>query len=489
MSKHTNLINGLSTAIGSTNVIADPISLSVYECDGATLFKALPDVVVFPDTTKDVSKIVKIANEYQVPFVARGSGTGLSGGALPTNGGVVIAMNRMNRILEVDFENQQATIETGVVNLLLSQATLNQGYHYAPDPSSQQACSIGGNIAENSGGPHTLKYGVTSNHILWLEVVLPNGEIVEFGSPTEESIGYDLRGLMVGSEGTFGIATKAVVRLTRNPQSYYTMLGIFNTVVDATSAVSQIIAEGIVPAALEVMDHLVIKAVEEAFQWGLPLDAGAVLIVELDGIEAGMQRQAERIIDILNRNQARGVQTAKDEADRKQLWTARKRAFGALGRLAPTYITQDGTVPRSQLPKMMALVGEVSKKYDLDIANVFHAGDGNLHPIVLFDQRNPDQLERVHLANAEILKACVEAGGTISGEHGIGVEKQQFMPLVYSRADMELMVKIRETFNPHSLCNPGKIFPIDQFGDETRWHQEKHTNCSPAIEQKERIAS
>ena len=462
MSKDEPLVLELIDLLGQENVIIDDISLKVYECDGAEFFKALPDAVVFPDSAEEISKIVKLANIYNKPYIARGAGTGLSGGTLPINAGIMIAMNKMNRILEVDLENRQAVIEPGVVNLMLTQAVQDKGYHYAPDPSSQQACSIGGNIAENSGGPHTLKYGVTTNHILGMEVVLPNGEIIEFGGPIEEDLGYDLRGLMIGSEGTFGIVTKAIVRLTRNPQAYYTMLGVFETIDNATNAVSNIIADGIVPAALEMMDNFVIRAVEEAFSWGLPTDAGAVLIVELDGVEAGMSDEADQIIRILEDHHTREVRTAKDDEDRKNLWTARKRAFGALGLLAPNYITQDGTVPRSQLPKMLQFVGEVSKKYDIPIANVFHAGDGNLHPIVLFDKRDSDQVERVHMVNKEILQACVDVGGTISGEHGIGVEKQEFMPLIFSKEDMDLMVTIRNIFNPKQLCNPKKIFPIDE---------------------------
>ena len=291
MKENDPLISELASIVGSEHVITDPTSLSVYECDGATVFKALPDVVVFPTTTQEISTIVKVANKHSVPFVARGAGTGLSGGMLTVNGGIIIALNRMNRILEIDLANQQAVVEPGVVNLWLTQAVQDDGYYYAPDPSSQQACSIGGNIAENSGGPHTLKYGVTSNHVLGLEVVLTDGEIVEFGGAVEETPGYDIRGVMIGSEGTFGIVTKAVVRLLRKPEGYQTLLGIFETIDDASNVVSSIIAKGIIPAALEMMDHFVIRAVEEAFHWGFPLDAGAVLIVELDGIKAGMQRQ------------------------------------------------------------------------------------------------------------------------------------------------------------------------------------------------------
>ena len=459
MKENAPLISELANIVGSEHVITDPTSLSVYECDGATVFKALPDVVVFPTTTQEISAIVKLANKYNVPFIARGAGTGLSGGMLPVNGGIILALNQMNRILEIDLANQQAVVEPGVVNLWLTQAVQNDGYYYAPDPSSQQACSIGGNIAENSGGPHTLKYGVTSNHVLGLEVVMTDGEIVEFGGAVEETPGYDIRGVMIGSEGTFGIVTKATVRLLRKPEGYQTLLGIFETIDDASNVVSSIIAKGIIPAALEMMDHFVIRAVEEAFHWGFPLDAGAVLIVELDGIKAGMQGQADQITQIFNENNCRDTLYAKDEADRQQIWKSRKSAFGSFGRLAPNYITQDGVVPRTQLPKVLRRVAEISEKYDIPIANVFHAGDGNIHPIVLFDERDPDQCERVEAVNMEILSACVEAGGTITGEHGIGVEKMDYMPLIFSPEDLAVMATVKEIFNPSGLCNPGKIFP------------------------------
>ncbi len=459
MKENDQFIAELSDIVASTYVITDPTSLSVYECDGATLFKATPDAVVFATTAQEVSAIVKLANKHNVPFIARGAGTGLSGGMLPVEGGIIIALNRMNRILEIDLANQRAVVEPGVVNLWLTQAVQDDGYYYAPDPSSQQACSIGGNIAENSGGPHTLKYGVTSNHILGLEVVLTDGEIVEFGGAVEETPGYDIRGVMIGSEGTFGIVTKAIVRLSRQPEGYQTLLGVFETIDDASNAVSSIIGAGIIPSALEMMDHLVIKAVEEAFHWGFPLDAGAVLIVELDGIKAGMQSQAEQITEIFNNYNCREVRYAKDDADRQKIWKSRKSAFGSFGRLAPNYITQDGVVPRTQLPKVLRRVAEISEKYDIPIANVFHAGDGNIHPIVLFDERDPVQCERVDAVNTEILVACAEAGGTITGEHGIGVEKMDYMPLIFSPEDLAVMATIKEIFNPLGLCNPGKIFP------------------------------
>ncbi len=459
MELQQQLMSDLIDLLGKKNVLTDATALSVYECDAAPSFKALPDVVVFADTTQQVSDIVKLANRHNTPFIARGGGTGLSGGMLSVQGGIIIALNRMDRILEVDIENEYAVVEPGVVNLLLSQAVQKHGYHYAPDPSSQKACTIGGNIAENSGGPHTLKYGVTSDHILGMEVVMPNGDIIELGGEVEEVPGYDLRGLMIGSEGTFGIVTKATVRLTRNPQAYQTVLAVFDNMDDASNAVSTIIGNGIIPAALEMMDTLVIKALEEAFQFGFPLDAEAILIVELDGIKAGMQNQTDRIIEIFKQHHAREVNYAKDDEERQELWKARKSAFGSFGRLAPNYITQDGVVPRTTLPKVLRRISEISEKYQIAIANVFHAGDGNIHPIVLFDERDADQCERVEHVNKEILTVCAEVGGTITGEHGIGVEKMDYMPLIFSRADMQIMKDVKEIFNPTGLCNPGKIFP------------------------------
>ena len=447
MLDENQLINELADVVGAQNVLTDPTTLSVYECDGATLFKALPDMVVFPENVQQISAIVKLANKHQTPFIARGGGTGLSGGMLPVRGGMLIALNRLDRILEIDLKNQRAVVEPGVVNLLLTHAVQDDGYYYAPDPSSQKACTIGGNIAENSGGPHTLKYGVTTDHILALEVVLPNGEIVEFGGAVEETPGYDLRGVMIGSEGTFGIVTKATVRLLRSPQTYQTTLSIFETMDDASNAVSSIIAAGIIPAALEMMDQLVIKALEDGFHYGFPLDA---------------EDQAQHIISILNEHNAREVRYAKDDTDRENLWKARKSAFGAFGRLAPSYITQDGVVPRTQLPKVLRQVAAISRKYDIPIANVFHAGDGNIHPIVLFDERDADQCERVEMVNEEILTACAEVGGTITGEHGIGVEKMDYMPLIFSPEDLKVMASVRDIFNPTGLCNPGKIFPTPE---------------------------
>ncbi|MAF12287.1 FAD-binding oxidoreductase [Candidatus Poribacteria bacterium] len=430
-----------------------------YECDGATLYKATPHVVVLPDTAAQVSEIVKYANRVGAPFVARGAGTGLSGGATALAGGILIGLNRMNRILSVDIENERAVVEPGVVNLWITGRATPDGYHYAPDPASQKACTIGGNVAENSGGPHTLKYGVTTNHICGMEWVMPTGEIVELGGASDDGVGYDIRGLVIGSEGTLGIATKIVVKLTPNPPAYKTMLAVFASLEDASTAVSEIIGAGMIPSSLEVMDRLIIDAVEAAFSFGFPEDAQAVLLIELDGVDAGMEEQAADIVDICNANSAQDVQVAASEEERTLLWKSRKQAFGALGRLAKSYLTQDGVVPRTRLPEVLRTVAEASARHDVRIANVFHAGDGNIHPILLFDESDPAQTERVLQASGEILTKCVELGGTITGEHGVGIEKLAFMDLLFSPADLRIMRDVRSLFDPNGLCNPGKIFP------------------------------
>ncbi len=449
----------LTPIVGADYVLTDDGSLMTYECDGATLFKATPHVVVLPETTQQVAEVVKYANRVGAPFTARGAGTGLSGGAMALAGGIIIGLNRMNRILEIDIENQRAVVEPGVVNLWITDAATPHGYHYAPDPSSQKACTIGGNVAENSGGPHTLKYGVTVNHITGMEWVLPSGEIIQLGSKAGDGVGYDIRGLVIGSEGTLGIATKIIVKLTPNPPAYKTMLAVFGSMDDASTAVSEIIGAGMIPSSLEVMDRLIIDAVEAAFHFGFPEDAQAVLIVELDGVEAGMEAQSEAIVAICNANNAADVQVAATEEERTLLWKSRKQAFGALGRISKSYLTQDGVVPRTRLPEVLRTVAEVSEKHDIRIANVFHAGDGNIHPILLFDESDDEQTARVMAASGEILTKCVEVGGTITGEHGIGIEKLQFMELLFTPADLRIMRDVRSLFDPTGLCNPGKIFP------------------------------
>jgi glycolate oxidase len=383
----------------------------------------------------------------------------LSGGCLPVGAPVMIGTSRLNRIVEIDLINRRAIVEAGVVNLWVTNAVKQHGLCYAPDPSSQMACSIGGNIAENSGGPHTLKYGVTTNHVLGVELVLPTGEIARLGGAVEDVPGYDLTGLVVGAEGTFGIVTTATLRLVRQPEAWKTLLGIFESVDDATATVSGIIAAGIVPAAMEMMDQLIIEAVEAAFHFGFPTDAGAVLIVEVDGLAAGLDQQAQRIVEICRANHARDVSVAKDEAERAALWKSRKRAFGAVGRLAPNYCTQDGVVPRTKVPEILRRIVDIGRRYQLRIGNVFHAGDGNIHPILLFDERDADQVRRVLAAGREILEACVDLGGSVTGEHGIGVEKIAQMPLLFSPHDLLVMSQLRRVFDPELHCNPGKIFP------------------------------
>jgi glycolate oxidase len=452
----------LESVVGGEGVLSDPDELLVYESDGLTLFRALADFVVFPRSVDDVSAIVKIAHREGIPFVARGAGTGLSGGCLPAEGGIVLSLMRMNRVLEVDYENQIAVVEPGLVNLHLSWAVGPRGYYYAPDPSSQQACTIGGNIANNSGGPHTLKYGVTTNHVLGLEVVMPDGEIVWLGGRTRETPGYDLAGVFVGSEGTFGIATKIVVRILKKPQAVKTVLGVFDQVDQASAAVSAIIARGLVPAAVEMIDNLTIQAVEDAFGCGYPRDAAAALLVELDGLAVGMEAQAERIVQACRDSGAREVRTAKDETERQLLWKGRKSAFGAYGRISPAYMVMDGVIPRTKLPYVLTRVNEIVAAHGLRVGNVFHAGDGNLHPNILYDPRKAGEEIRVVEAGTAIMKLCAEVGGSISGEHGIGLEKADFMPFIFSAADLELMQKLKSAFNPTGLCNPGKVFPTSK---------------------------
>ncbi|MCZ6872533.1 MAG: FAD-binding protein [bacterium] len=456
----SELLQGLVAIVAPSPVLSAPEDMLVYECDGHTLDKAPPGAVVFPTTTDQVAAIVKLANRHAIPFVARGAGTGLSGGALALDGGLVIEMCRMNQILELDYVNQCATVQPGLVNLHLSLAVAGAGFYYAPDPSSQGACTIGGNVAENSGGPHTLKYGVTTNHILGLEIVLPNGEVVHFGASTLDTPGYDLTGLFVGSEGTFGIATSITVRLMRSPEAWKTMLADFDTVDDASNAVNGIIGVGIIPAALEMMDNLTIQAVESATSAGLPLDAGAVLLIELDGIADGMETDAERIDAVCRQHGCRTIRLAKDEAERALLWKGRKQAFGSIGRLSPNYYTHDGVVPRTRLPEALRRIQAIGQKYGLRIANVFHAGDGNLHTLVLYDEKNQEELQRVLQAGEDILRTCVDLGGALSGEHGIGLEKKNCMTWLYNDDDLDVMLRVRQVFNPRELCNPGKVIPM-----------------------------
>jgi glycolate oxidase len=454
-----SLVDRLRAIVGRDAILTAPSDLLVYECDGYTIEKNKPDVVVFPTSTDQVVQVVQVCKELGVPFLPRGAGTSLAGGCLPVGGGVMIALTRMKRILEVNTRDRYAVVEAGVVNLWLTNHLKPHGFHFAPDPSSQGACTIGGNIATNSGGPHTLKYGVTVNHILGLEFVLPDGRVVQTGGPTEDNPGYDLTGVIVGSEGTFGIATKAWVRITRNPEAYRTLLGVFETVDDATNTISDIIGAGIIPGALEMLDQLILQAVEAAFHFGFPLDAGAVLIMEVDGLEAGLDADAEQITEIAHQNKAREVRQAGSDAERLLLWKCRKQAFGAVGRLAPSYCTQDGVVPRTKLPHILREIQRIGAAHQVRIANVFHAGDGNIHPILLFDERDPAQIKRVLAASHEILDECVRVGGSVTGEHGIGVEKIDFMPKLFTPEDLAMMLRLRAAFNPEGRCSPAKMFP------------------------------
>ena len=455
-------LHELRAIVGAENVISGEHELLVYECDAYTLEKNLPGAVVLPKTTEEVIAVVRFCAKHNLPIIPRGAGTSLSGTVLAGTGGVMITLTRMNRILNLDFRNRRALVEAGCVNAWVTNAVKSRGLLFAPDPSSQSACTIGGNVATNSGGPHTLKYGVTTNHILGFEVVLPDGEVVWLGTEPdggEDVEGFDLRGVVIGCEGMFGIVTRVLLRLVRAPQAYKTMLGIFETVDQASQTVSDIIAAGILPGAMEMMDQLITQAVEAAYHFGFPLDAGAVLIVELDGLAAGLDRQAERVIEICKQNGAREVRMAKTDQERADLWKCRKRAFGAIGRLSPNFITQDGVVPRSKLPEMMRFIRQCSEKYRLRIPNVFHAGDGNIHPLVLYDERDPDQIRRALAASHDMLDKCIEFGGSVTGEHGIGVEKIDFMARQFSPDDLDAMRMLRRVFDPEGRCNPHKMFP------------------------------
>ena len=476
-SKLAEIRQALVLLLGKECVLHSPEELIVYECDGLTLHSQLPDFVVFPSSTEDVRGVIEIAKAYQIPFLPRGAGTCLSGGAVAVEGGIILELSRMNRILNMDFENRLAIVQPGVVNLHVTQAARERNFYYAPDPSSQMVSTIGGNVAENSGGPHTLKYGVTTNHVLALEVVLPSGEIHELGTSAGDPAGFDLVGVFVGSEGTFGIATNVTVRLLYTPPAVKTLLAVFDSVFHATQCVSGIISLGIVPAALEMIDRKTIEAIEcGPYATGIPRDADAVLLIELDGVEAGIAQQVARVIEVVQQNNAREVRVAQDETERKKLWAARKNAFGAYGRISPNYYTMDGVIPRSKLPEILQEIDALGKKYGLGMANVFHAGDGNLHPIILYDNEEPDSKDKVLGLAGEILQLCVKVGGTLSGEHGIGLEKMKFMSLFFSQDEMDVMRRLRDVFNPHNLANPGKIFPVRRGCGEMSWNQPNGRN-------------
>ena len=448
----------LRRIVGQRNVITDPTDLIAFEYDG-TIDRGLPSAVVFPESAEQVARIVKLAAREGLPIVPRGAGTGLSGGALATEGGVSLVMTRMKRILELDLERRIAVVEPGLVNLELSKAVAKYGLYYAPDPSSQKACTLGGNVAENSGGPHCLLYGVTTNHVLGLEVVLADGEIVRVGGWGVDRPGYDLTGVIVGSEGTLAVVSKICVRLLREPEAVRTLLAIFDSVSEASAAVSAVIRRGYVPAALEMIDRVCIQAVEPVLHCGFPLDAEAVLLIEVDGLREFVDEAASEIEGLCHELGAREVRQASSKAERERLWAGRKGAFGAFGSLMPNYYILDGVVPRTRLLDVLEQVREVGERYGFTVANVFHAGDGNLHPNILFDERVPGATHRVLEAGGEILRICAAAGGAITGEHGVGLEKREYMTLTFSESDLAAMQRLKLAFRSEPLMNPCKAFP------------------------------
>jgi glycolate oxidase len=458
------LVQAITTVCGADRVISDPAELRTYECDGLTSHRCIPGLAVLPDNAEQVAGVVRACVQAGVPFVARGSGTGLSGGALAQADGVLIVMTKMNKILEIDPVSRRAVLEPGVTNLAVSKAAEPFGYFYAPDPSSQVVCSVGGNVAENSGGAHCLKHGFTVNHVTGLEVVTPAGEITWLGDGTGASPGYDLLGTFTGSEGTLGIATKIVVKLTRIPAAVTTLLAGFGTTGEGGGAVSAIIAAGIVPAAIEMMDALSIEAAEAAVQCNYPEGAGAVLIVELDGPQADVEAETRAVREICERAGATEVRAAADPAERAVIWAGRKSAFAAVGRIATAYIVQDGVVPRSTLQDVLDRIASLSAETGIRVANVFHAGDGNLHPLVLLDEgTDPEAAEEL---SGAILDLCIEHGGSITGEHGVGVDKSKYMPKMFSPDDLDTMQMVRCAFDPRGLCNPGKIYPTPRLCGE-----------------------
>jgi glycolate oxidase len=458
-SKKAEIVHELSELLGARYVLHSPYDLMLYEYD-ASIDRSTPDIVVLPASTAEVAEVVKIAARHHVPVVPRGAGTGLSGGAIPVYGGIVIAFARMNRILEVDYANLRAVVQPGLVNLHLSNALNPAGFYYVPDPSSQRSCTIGGNVGENAGGPHTLIYGVTTNHVLGLEIVTADGEILQVGGWTPDTPGYDLTGLIIGSEGTLCIVTKIIVRMVRLPETVKTMVAVFDTMDDASNTVSEIISSGVIPAAIEMMDQMILQAVEADSHAGYPLDAAAVLLMEAEGLRESVSEQVEQIVRVCENHHARSVRIAANEEERQRFWAGRKNAFGAVGRICPEFYVQDGVVPRTRLPFVLRRVGEICASYGLRVGNVFHAGDGNLHPLILFDSQVPGEVERVRRAGHEILQVCAEAGGSITGEHGVGIEKQEEMALIFSPLDLRIMQQVREAWNPRQLLNPGKLFPL-----------------------------
>jgi glycolate oxidase len=456
----------LRSELGAEAVIDDHLRLRTYECDGLAHYKVTPALAVLPEDAVGVQKVVRACVEAGVPFVARGSGTGLSGGALPRADGVLIVTSRMRSIVEIDRENQRAVVDPGVINLHVTQQATPQGYYYAPDPSSQQVCSIGGNVAENSGGAHCLKYGFTVNHVTGVQLVAPDGELLEIGGKAPDPTGYDLLGAVVGSEGTLGVATRVTIRLVRLPESVRTLLAAFPSTDEAGAATSAIIGAGVIPAAIEMMDALAIEAAEAAVQCGYPEGAGAVLVIELDGPAAEVEQQFAEVERHCRDNDAFEIRIAADDVERALFWKGRKSAFAAVGRISPDYIVQDGVIPRTALPEVLRQIAQLSEGTGVRVANVFHAGDGNLHPLVLFDDANPGEAEQAEEVSGAILDLCISNGGSITGEHGVGSDKAKYMPRMFTDDDLDTMQMVRCAFDPQGLSNPGKVFPTPRLCGE-----------------------
>ncbi|WDL99579.1 FAD-linked oxidase C-terminal domain-containing protein [Alicyclobacillus sp. ALC3] len=454
------MVRAMKAIVGEQHVIHEQNKLHVFSCDGYVARQALPRAVVAPANTEEVAAVVKWLHEHKTPFLPRGAGTGLSGGAIALNNEVVISLVRMNQLLSVDFENLRAVVQPGLVNLTLTKQIMGDGYYYAPDPSSQSVCTIGGNLAENAGGSHCLKYGVTTNHIVAAKFVLPDGEVIDVGQPYGDAVGYDILGLVVGSEGTLGIATEITVKILKKPQAVQTALAMFDRVEDASNTVSAVIGTGIIPAAIEMMDQLAMQAVDKSnFHVGYPPDIEAVLLIEVDGLAAGVEEDAERVVEICRQNHVRTVKIAASTDERALWWSSRKMAFGATGRISPDYLVQDGVIPRSRLTEVLQRITEISRESGLRIANVFHAGDGNLHPLICYDGRVPGETEKAIRVGSEVLHVCVDVGGTITGEHGVGIEKIEDMRYQFRDEEIAAQMAIRRAFNPDDLCNAGKLIP------------------------------
>lgn len=455
-----HVAQALRQIVGEKNAIFGESQLKAYDCDAYVAEKSLPRAVVFPESTDQVAEVVKLLNRESIPFLPRGAGTGLSGGATPINHEVVISLAKMDRLLDVDFENHRAVVQPGFVNLMLTRRVEGRGFYYAPDPSSQSVCTIGGNLAENAGGSHCLKYGVTTNHVVSAKMVLPTGEIADLGHPYGDPVGYDLLAVVVGSEGTLGIVTEITVRILKRPAAVRTVLAFFDRVEDASNTVSGIIAAGIVPAAVEMMDQLMMQAVDKSrYRVGYPEDIEAVLLIEVDGLPDGVADLAERIVAVCRENEVSEVRIARDDTERALWWSSRKMAFPAVGRISPDYMVQDGVIPRTKLAPVLRRIAELGREYGLRVANVFHAGDGNLHPLICYDARTAGEQERAMEMGRRILELCVDVGGSITGEHGVGVEKIGQMSYMFSETDLQAQLKLRAVFNPRDLCNAGKLIP------------------------------